>query len=333
MIYWHQMRKAAWILATLFGLVFIGATILNAELVAKSRSALTAAGLAGSLPSPEARFHLLVILPDSDDAFFAKLLEGILSGAQDAGVAMQVERYPAADTEEAERWFDIGLRSRVDGLIMYAARGDDVAQRASLAKAAGVVFVAVGKDAPAGPLPCFIGSGSLLQGYQGGGIIAGSLKGAARIGLILPSGRIDGSDENYLYKGVEASISMFRGARIVATAWSEPGLLSGEGAAAALIRSHPDINAIFCANSRDSLGAAQVLVDQNLVGRILLVGADETPELLRYLDKGVIAASVVRNSRRIGEEALGSFSRMKAGGPDPGIIEVDSVARLGGAKK
>jgi len=327
------MRKAAWILATLFGLVFVGATLLNAELVARSRSALAAAGLMGAPPAPEARFHLLVILPDSDDAFFTHLLEGLEAGAPAAGAALQVERYAASSSTEADRWFDIGLRAGVDGLVMYAARGDDVAGRAALAQAAGVAFVAVGKDAPSGSLPCFIGSASLIQGSQGGALIAGRLKGGARVGLILPSDRFEGPGENILYRGVAASMAIYSGARIVATAWSQPGILSGEEAAASLLRGHPDINAIFCANSRDTLGAAQVLVDQNLVGRILLVGADETPELLRYLEKGVIAASVVRDSRRIGEEALRAFAAMKAGRKAPGIVEVDSVVRLPGAKE
>jgi len=329
------MGKAIRILAVVFGLVFAGATALNVGLVLKSRSILLGSGFSGtaSAPSaPSARYHLLVILPDSDDTFFTHLLEGIALGAPMADAAIQIERYDSSSSDGADRWFDIGVRSKVDGLIMYVQQSAKVAALAAIAERAGVVFVAVGKDAPTERLPCFIGSASLLQGYQGGAVLASRLKGAARLGVILPSGTIDKPDEDYLYKGVAASVAMFPGARIVATAWSEPGLLSGEEAASALINDHPDINAIFCANSGDSLGAAQVVVDRNLVGKVLVVGADETPELLRYLQKGVIAATVVRDSRRIGEEAVHAFSTLEAKGPSPGIVEVDSVVRLSGGQ-
>jgi ribose transport system substrate-binding protein len=326
------MRKVAWLLAALFGLVFVGATILNADLIAKSRQALAAAGLTGAPPPSSGKWHILVILPDSDDAFFTRLLEGIVATGPEVQATVQVERYANASSEDAQRWFDIGIRSRVDGIVMYAPRSEPVAERATIAKEAGVVFVAVGKDPPAGNLPCFIGSASLLQGYHGGSIIAAKLGDSARIGLILPTSGIENPEEDSLYRGVASSIAGWKGSRIVAAAFSQPGILSGEEAAADLLRSHPGINAIFCANSRDSLGAAQVLVDQNLVGRVLLIGADETPELLRYLDKGVIAASVVRDSRRIGVEAARAFASMRAGGAAPGTIEVDSTARLPGAK-
>ncbi len=325
------MGKAIRILAAIFGLVFAGATALNAGLVIRSRSILLGSGFSGELAAKAARYHLLVILPDSDDAFFTHLLEGVTAGAGEADAAVQVERYDSSSQDGADRWFDIGVRAEVDGLIMYAQQSARVAALADIARKAGVVFVAVGKDAPKSPLPCFIGSASLLQGYQGGAVLAAKLKGEARLGLILPAGGIDGPEEDYLYRGVAASVSMFKGARIVATAWSQPSPLSGEEAASSLIQGHADINAIFCANSGDSLGAAQVVVDRNLVGKVLIVGADETPELLRYLQKGIIMATVVRDSRRIGEEAIRAFSTMKAGGPAPGVIEVDSVVRLSGS--
>jgi len=318
-------------------MVLIGATLLNADLVANSRKALSAAGLADpegrttADPSASPRLHLLVILPDSDDSYFARLREGITATAPAVGAIVQTELYPSVAPDEATRWFDIGIRAKVDGIVMYVSRTDRVADRAALAKAAGVVFVAVGKDPPAGTLPCFIGSASLLQGYRGGSVIATKLGSGARIGLILPASGIERPEGDVLYRGVAASIAGWKGAGILATAFSQPGLLSGEEAAASLIRAHPGINAIFCANSRDSLGAAQVLVDQNLVGKIMLVGADETPELLRYLDKGVIAASVVRDARRIGVEATRAFGSIKQGGRSPGTVEVDCSVRFSGA--
>lgn len=327
------MYKASWILAAVFGLVFLGATFLNAELVGRSRAALAETGLDGQNRAAAVPWHLLVILPDSDDSFFSNLLEGIRQGTPTWQTAVQVERYPAASSMEADRWFDIGLRSGVDGIVMYQARGDDAERRAALAEAAGVVFVAVGKEAPPGVLPCFIGSAPLFHGFEGGRIITGILAQRAQIGLILPAGGYGPPEQDSLYKGVAAAVATYRGARIVAATRPEPGLFTGEDAARLLLAQHPGINAVFCATSRDTLGAAQALVDQGLAGTVVLIGADETPELLRYLESGVVAASIVRDSRRIGYEAAQAFADMRRGLPPPGVLEVDFTVRKSGVSE
>jgi len=117
--------------------------------------------------------------------------------------------------------------------------------------------------------------------------------------------------EEPIFRGLASAIRPFIGARVVAVARARPGILSGEETAAAMLRSNPEVNALFCSSSRDTMGAAQVVIDMNQVGRVLLIGADETPEIRRYLDKGIIAASIVRDSRRIGQEAVLTFSRYK----------------------
>jgi len=321
------------VLAVVFGLVFAGATAVNAILVVQSRTALAAAGFAGVTSAPRKPRHLLVILPVSDDTFFSHILDGINASAAIIKAAVQVERYPAASPEEADHWFEIGLRSGVDGIVMYATPGDDVAKRAGIAEAAGVVYVAVGKEAPPGVLPCFIGSAPLFQGFAGGRIITGILAQRARIGLILPEDVVGHLEENSLYKGVAAAVATYRGASIIATVRAQPGIFAGEEAAADLLSAHPEINAIWCATSRDTLGAAQVLVDEGLAQKIVLVGADETPLLQRYLEEGVVAASIVRDSRRIGIEAAEAFADMEDGKPPPGIIEVDFTVITGGSPR
>ncbi len=324
------MKRLAWILAAFFGAVFLGAAFLNADLVRKGREVLAAAGISGSERAPRAALHLLVILPASDDAYYSRLLEGIADGAPGIGAAVQAERYLPSSPEEAERWFDIGLRARVDGIVMYAARDDDVQGRASRAEAAGVRFIAVGKEAPSGVLPCFIGSAPLFQGFGGGRLITGLLAQKARIGIILPAGGSSASPEDdSLYKGVAAAVATYPGASILKTVRAAPGSFSGEEAADALFAAAPGLNAIFCATSRDTLGAAQVVMDRGLVGRVAIVGADETPELVRHLRSGVVAASLVRDSRRIGEEAVRAFAAMEGGAFPPGVIEVDFDVRTG----
>jgi ribose transport system substrate-binding protein len=321
------MKQVAWILAALFGLAFLGATLMNAELIAKSRRAL-ARGVFREMPVTEdVRYHLIVILPDTDDSFFRGLMEGIEESAAVVDSVVQVFRYPNSFPLEAERYFEIALRSKVDGLIMFTPRNDRVVGRAKKATQSGVVFVPVGTDAPLGSPLGFIGSGSLQQGFEGGKRICAELGSAARIGVILPAASSGEPAEEPLYRGVSSAIKSYPGAQIVAVARARPGILSGEETASVMLRDHPMVNALFCSSSRDTMGAAQVVIDSNQVGQVLIIGADETPEIRRYIDKGIITASIVRDSRRIGQEAVLSFSRLKENQPLLGSVEAGFVVR------
>jgi len=316
------MKKAARILAIVFGLAFLGATLLNADLIGRSRKALASGVFKDQSALVARRYELVVVMPETDDSFFSGLLAGIMDRAAAADAAVQVFRYPASSADDAERYFDIALRSKADGLIMYTPRNDPVARRLEAAARAGVVMIPVGTDAPAGGLPRFIGSSSLLQGFEGGRLICGKLGSSARIGIILPASREGDPRDEPIYKGVASAIMSFPGARIAALIRGGQGLLSGEESAASILRANPGINALFCTSARDTIGAAQVVVDLNKVGKVVIVGADETPEIDRYIEKGVIQASIVRDSRRVGQEAVLAFMDLKAGRPARESIEV-----------
>ncbi len=326
------MKRLSWILALVFGLVFLGATLMNASLIGKARTALSRTASAGKAPASrqpagagakvgDLRFHLIVIVPDTDDSFYEGLLEGVSSTVAAAGAAVQVFRYPLQSPEEAERYFEIALLAKVDGLIMYAPRNDSSsvlhAGRAERAKRDGVVFVPVGTDAPVGEKGPFVGSGSLLQGFEGGKLIGQRLGGSARIGVIVPASDKGAAEAEPLYRGLVAALKDFPGAAVDAVAEVQPGILSGGAVAESMLRDHPALNAILCSSARDTVGAAQVLIDLNKVGKVIIVGADETQDIRRYIDKGVVTASIVRDSKRIGEEAVKAFSLIKSGGSPP----------------
>ena len=246
------MRKGAWILALFFALAFVGATLMNASMVGRARAALLGASpgerRAGSrLPSgariETMRYHLAVILPDTDDSFFDGLLEGMKAEGPAFGVAVQVFRYPGSSPEEAERYFQIVLAAKADGLVMYVPSDVEglspVFAQAEEADRNGVVFVPVGTDAPAGEKGLFIGSGSLLQGIEGGKLIGQSLGALARVGIVVSSAVPAVGSQEPLYRGVSYALESFPGAKVVAVETAQPGILSGEAVVESMLRSDP----------------------------------------------------------------------------------------------
>jgi ribose transport system substrate-binding protein len=259
------------------------------------------------------RYHLVVVIPDLKDSFFDGLLKGLMADLDlDPGrVAVQVFRYPSTSPAEAEQYFAIAVRAKVDGLVMYVPRNDRRLGRPEEAARSGVIFIPVGTDPPPEAPPGFIGLGAFDHGHAGGVRITRQLGHAARIGVILPTQGFDDARDDPFYQGLQAALRDAPGAAIVATALTQPDVLSGEETVLTLLRANPSINAIFCAGAKDTIGAAQVVVDLNRVGNILIIGTDETQEIRHYVDKGVIAATIIRDSVSLGRQAMKAFLARK----------------------
>lgn len=58
-------------------------------------------------------------------------------------------------------------------------------------------------------------------------------------------------------------------------------ILGSEEACNTMLQSHPDINAILCTSARSTISVAQVIIDRGLVGKIMIIGADENGEIIR----------------------------------------------------
>jgi len=308
-------RHASWIFVLLFGVSLAGATFMNITLISQARKALEV-GILGNKPAERVyAYHVALVIPDTPDSFFDGLIEGVLEAAPKADVAVQIFRYNASGTSDSETYFQLCLSSRLDGIILYSGVDEQVAARKAQAEAEGIVFIPVGTRAPQGDGEVFIGSSSLLQGIESGNKLTQKYGRAARVGIILSSDGEENPKDDPMYRGVMVTLQSYPGARIVMASRARPGILSGEEAASAILRSEPSINVLVCASAPITEGAAQVVVDQGRVGQLLIIGTDESPAIDKLIDKGVIAASIVRDSHRMGAEALTAFAKARSGVP------------------
>jgi ABC-type sugar transport system substrate-binding protein len=318
------LHRFGWWFAVLFGLALAGATAMNFILLSQARQALDEGILGNRSAAVPAHHHLALIIPDTTDSFFDGLVGGMTEKAHDADVAVQVFRYRRGE-DEAETYFQLCLTSHLDGVVLFAGP-ERLAERAIEARRENVILIPVGTQVPR-DRQGFIGSSTLLQGFESGNQV-GLLKGrSARIGLLLSSDGQGPPTEDPMYRGVAASIQAFPGATIVKSARARPGILSGEEAVSALLRSDPSINILVCGSAPVTEGAAQVVVDQGRVGQVLIVGTDGSPTIDRLVDKGVIAASVVRDSNKMGAIALQAFVQARNGTPFNSSIEVGFQVR------
>ncbi len=334
------MRKTHVILAFIIVLacLMVGLTIYNVHLIGRARVELSKTVLRHPVSLGIAKHHLIAILPSYTDPFLSNIIQGIQEEADASQTAMQVFYYPS-DTNtkgsylpaEAFRYFEIAIRSAPDGLIMYFPAGEKVEQFIEKAERYRIPFVPVAMDVPPRPSRGFVSSDSFLLGKEGASVVIGLLGKDARLGIILPSGTPNSftlTEEPFL-KGAIFELEKRGKGRIVAVEREAVSILGSEEACSTMLQNHPEINAFLCTSARSTVGVAQVIIDRGLVGKILIIGADENAEISRLLEKGVVQATVVRDALEMGKAAVRTLEQIWAGTPPMGIIKINSNTKYG----
>lgn len=83
------------------------------------------------------------------------------------------------------------------------------------------------------------------------------------------------------------------------------------------LQKYSDLDAIFCNNMGNPVGAAQAVEDKGLAGKIVLVGMDHDLRALEYLRDGVITALGVQDCYKMGFDTI-QVAIMIADGLEPG---------------
>lgn len=84
-----------------------------------------------------------------------------------------------------------------------------------------------------------------------------------------------------------------------------------------LLAAHPDLVGVFASNEPNVVGAAGVLAERKLTGKVKLVGFDASDPEIRYLKDGVVQALIVQDPFRMGYEGVKALAQIARGQGTP----------------
>jgi ribose transport system substrate-binding protein len=272
-------------------------------------------------------WRAIVLLPESHDPFYRQVAESLEKNARQQGLALEFRSLPIAqDRESALRTLDLAITARPGGLIIPGSTRPEYVRLIDLAVANKIPVITVATDAPASKRQTFVGTNGFSLGLKAGQFIEQNSPDNARIGVILSQPDPAASDANNqsIISGLAQALKRGGQRRILETRNYQTEVLSSEEITADLIDNHPEVTVLFLTSSKDAIAAAQHLVDRNRVGQVLIIGVDDPPELIDYLKKGIIAATILRNPENIGRLSIESLVELKtsnnsSGFRDPGI--------------
>lgn len=96
----------------------------------------------------------------------------------------------------------------------------------------------------------------------------------------------------------------YPGLQLIADKYADGQATTGLNIATDLITANPDLKGIFASNLIMAQGVGQAIAENNLGGKVALVGFDSDEKLIKFLNDGVISALVVQDPYRMGYDGI-----------------------------
>jgi ribose transport system substrate-binding protein len=265
---------------------------------------------------------------NNNPSFWNKIKQGAAQAAGQEGLTINFMEVVRDRELQAADYFHLAVAAGYDGIII---RGDD--ERLSpLIQEAGNVRVPtllVTSDLPNSGRIGYVGTDNYRAGYIAGKMMMEHMPGTARPHLAVLS-PLTGTDlqmsvaESLKIFGFREAIS-FRNPIIPIWEKANPTLIDSMMTVRSLLRKYPHLEGIYATYAEGTVAAARVIMEQNAVGKIKIIGHGDLKSIRGYIDTGIIAASVVEYPYRIGYTAVTQMLRYLRKGSVNVATSIDTV--------
>ncbi|MFZ5968491.1 MAG: sugar-binding protein [Bacillota bacterium] len=258
------------------------------------------------------KYHFYFIGQNSVDPFWKEVKQGMESAAKQYNVVVEYNAPRFNNPQDEIKFLDIAITSNVDGIITHVSNGPDFTKLIDHAYEKGIPLITIENDDKNSNRNAFVGTNSFLLGKEAAKLMIEATNGKANIAIIVSNDfELDAVSENLKINGFLSTIKDYPDMKIMKTYTSKMGILSAEEITQSIINGDEGVNAIFTTNSVDTLGSAQLIVDRNKVGSVVLVGYGDTVNILRYIQKGIIYGTVMSDPYKMGYESVKALINIK----------------------
>jgi len=256
-----------------------------------------------STPSTAAKY-IIAVVPKGTAHVFWKTVE---AGARAAGKEVGAEilwNGPAEETDVSGQIAIIEdfITRKVDALVMAACDAQALVPLVKKAMGKGIPVITIDSGIATDDALCFVATDNVLGARKGGEKLAELIGKRGKVGLIPFIKGAATSDMRE--QGFREAIAKYPNITIAATLYSQSDASIAMQKTEDMLTSVADLAGIFAANEPAVVGAAQVLKQRNLAGKVKLVGFDASDAEIAALKEGVVQALVVQNPYRMGYDGV-----------------------------
>ncbi len=259
----------------------------------------------------QANYHLLVLVEGAHQSYNDDFLRGLKAASNQYNIATEIipisSQSYVADLHDL---LDMAMYAQVDGVILHGVNVPELADKVQSLMIKGIPVIILNEDLPTSSRISYVGVNRYNIGQAAANALAETMNGEGKVAVIdQKTSKVPTSmSDDLMLLGMADVFKAYEGLSLELVEYTEAGLLSAETVATEIFRENPEVNGIFCTNGANTLGIAQVLIDNNLVNDYSLIGFGDESELLTYIEKGKIAqGTIITDYEDIGRAAVTTF--------------------------
>jgi ribose transport system substrate-binding protein len=187
---------------------------------------------------------------------------------------------------------ELAIARKPAGLVVVGF-DDSLTPGVDKAVAAGIPVVTVDADLPKSRRIAFVGTGNYNAGYRGGLKLAELIGKAGKVALLTKTGQ---SNLNERIDGYKAALATFPKVEVVQVANTDSDPVKATQVASLLLQRYTDLAGIACVEAAGGAGTATAVREAKKVGKVKIVAMDRDNSVLRYIQEGVIQATVAQQT-------------------------------------
>lgn len=276
------------------------------------------------VPDQIPAYHFAMIYKDTDDSDWKSIKKGVEKASKEFNVAVEFNGSNSLSKDEMLKYFEIGIASKVDGIITYIWDEEKTSPLIERAVNGGIPVVTMGSDAKDSKRITFVGVNAYYSGTQLGRMIVAATRGQGEVAIL--DGREQREEshiQSLMMLGIRHAMQQYPDIYISTIEYNNSDFPGIEDAIGYVLSGNSQFSTIVCTSGKETTIVAERLVDLNKVG-YHVIGYGDSSELLRYIEKGVVFGTVTTDFEQMGYDAIRAMVDIKEKGRTSAYFTVDT---------
>jgi ribose transport system substrate-binding protein len=257
----------------------------------------------------------IAVIPKGVSHFF---WQSVKAGADAAGKDLNAEiiwKGPALETDISGQINIVEdmINRRVDGIVLAPSHGDSLVPIVERAQRENIPVTIFDSGIGTEKYVSYVATDNRQGGVVAAKRMGEKLGGKGKVAILgVKKGSISTDEREEGFR--DTILKEFPGINLI------PVIFYGESVATKslsvaedILTANPDLAGIFASNETSTVGSVNAIRQRNLVGKVILVGFDASPDLVRAVKEGGIDSLVLQDPFKMGYEGVKTIIDKLAG--------------------
>lgn len=276
------------------------------------------------VPKTDPKYHFAMICENMDDPFWLSVKKGVEKASEEFNVAVEFNWPSGANPDEPATCLDMAIFSNVDGIVTYTWDEAETGNVINKGVDKGIPIVTISTDAKTSRRAAFVGVNTYSAGTEMGKMLVEATGGQGEAVVLVSNDETGGPVvQNLMIAGITDALKYTPDLKLKTVEYNHANFVSLEDTIKDILINEPGLDAIISTNEKDTTLIAQRLIDLNKV-YYSIIGYGDTPEILRYIDNGMIFGTVSADHEQMGYDAIKALMDLKEEGRTDAYFTVDT---------